>query len=134
MDSTSAATSGLLTGSGIAGLLLGLAYLGRLGLDWLKQRKDGPRVTTTAAVTDAEATNAILLSSLREEREEVQRLSHEVAELRTQNGHLYQQMREQRKDYEREVASLRTHLREVSDQLDALQQRLRTDPPPPDPA
>ena len=130
MDSTSAATSGLLTGSGIAGLLLGLAYLARVVLDWLKQRGEGPRVKTTAAVTDAEATNAILLSSLREEREEVQRLSHEVAELRTQNGHLYQQMREQRKDYEREVASLRTHLREVSDQLDALQHRLQADPPP----
>ena len=88
MDPTSGATSGLLTGGGIAGILVAIAYLGRLALDWLKQRHDGPPARATAAVTDAEATNAILLSSLREEREEVQRLSHEVAELRTPNGHL----------------------------------------------
>lgn len=133
MDPTSGATSGLLTGGGIAGILVAAAYLGRLALDWLKQRHDGPPARTTAAVTDAEATNAILLSSLREEREEVQRLSHEVAELRTQNGHLYQQMRQQRKDYEREVSELRAQLRALTDRLESFQHRLQSDPPP-DPA
>lgn len=133
MDPTSAATSGLLTGGGIAGILVALAYLGRLALDWIKQRHDGPAAKVTAAVTDAEATNAILLSSLREEREEVQRLSHEVAELRTQNGHLYQQMRQQRKDYEREVTELRAQLRALTDRLESFQHRLQADPPP-DPA
>ncbi|HET7388367.1 MAG TPA: hypothetical protein VFJ19_17070 [Nocardioidaceae bacterium] len=120
--------SGILTGGGTAGLIVAVAYVGKIIIDWRKGRP-APGAKATAAVADASATNAILLGSLREEREEVQRLSAEVAELRTQNASLYQQMREQRRDYEAEVAGLRKQLQELTSKVEAFQQRLRTDPP-----
>lgn len=122
-------TQGLLTGGGIAGIIVAVGALGRLGLDWFKQRSDTPLRNTSAAVTDAEATNAMLLSALKEERTEVGRLGKRIKDLETQNGELYQQIRDQRRDYEREVAELRDQLRMVSERLEDFQQRLRTDPP-----
>ena len=111
----------LLTGGGSAAFVVALAYVGRLVFDWWKERGAG-RSARSTAVTDAAAANAVLLASLKEEREEVQRLSAEVAELRTQNAALYQRQREQRAEFEREIASLRG-------QLDDLHERLRNDRP-----
>jgi len=129
VPTVSSTTQGVLTGGGIAGIIVAVVAVGRLTLDWLRQRSDGPVKHTTAAVADAEATNAMLLSSLREEREETARLSVRIEDLETQNGQLYQQIRDQRRDYEREVADLRNQLRTVSERLEEFQQRLRTDPP-----
>lgn len=115
-----------LTGGGSAALVIAIAYAGRLALDWWRESKiPSPTTPATAAVKDAATANALLLSSLREEREETQRLSAEVAELRTQNAHLYQQMRQQRKDYEREVAELRNRLTALTEQVEAFQRKLQ---------
>ena len=121
-----------LTGGGSAALVFALAYVGRLGLDWWRERRTTPTAAgtaATAAVSDAATANALLLASLREEREEVQRLSAEVAEMRTQNAALYQRMREQRAEYEREISALRGQVDDFRRQLDSLQERLRSDMP-----
>lgn len=123
MDVTSA-----LTGGGAGTLVLALAYGYQ---QWAASRRDkrkAPVEATSSAVTDAAAANSLLLASLREEREETQRLSAEVAELRTQNAALYQQMRQQRKDYEREVAGLREQLEAIQTRLGKFESELRTDP------
>lgn len=114
---------------GWAGLLVSLAYIGRLAFDWWRDRRKAPQERTSATVSDAAAANAMLLASLKEEREEVQRLSGEVAELRTQNSVLYQRMRELREQYEREIMQLRGELEEALDRLESLRLRLRTDLP-----
>lgn len=119
----------VLTGGGTAALLVGLAYIGRLGFDWVRDRRKAPIESRSANVSDAAGVNAMLLASLKEERTEVQRLSEEVAELRTQNSALYQQMRELRREYETEVASLRRQLDEASQRLEGFQMRLRTELP-----
>lgn len=114
----------LLTGGGTAALIYALTYAYQ---QWRASRREDK--STTSAVTDAATANSLLLASLREEREEVQRLSTEVAELRTQNAALYQRMREQRREYEREIAGLREQLDGFRAQLDDMQRRLRTDRP-----
>lgn len=121
----------VLTGGGAAALVIATAHLGRLVLDWWRERRTAPQTVATSAVTDAAAANSLLLGALKEEREEVQRLSAEVAELRTQNANVYQKMREQRAEYEKEIAALRTQVDEFRKQLDSLHTRLRTDPPTP---
>ena len=119
----------VLTGGGVAGLMIAAVAVGRLALDWLKERSGEPRAERGAAVSDAATTNAMLLASLKEERESAQQLSAEVAELRAQNAALYQAMREQRRDYEREVGELRKQLTALTKQVDAFQQRLHGDSP-----
>lgn len=124
--------SNILTTGGVASLIVALGYIGKIGIDWRRGRP-APGAKSTAAVSDAQTTNAMLLASLREEREEVQRLSAEVAELRTQNASMYQQMRQVRKDYESEVAGLRKQLASLTAQVEAFQIKLRSDPPLPEP-
>lgn len=120
----------ILTGGGTAALLIALAYAGRLALDWLKERRTGTSAVVSSAVTDAATANSLLLAALQEERIEVQRLSGEVENLRLSNAKLYEQMREQRQEYERELAELRKQLGAVSDRLASLQTRLSTEIPP----
>lgn len=70
----------VVTGGGVVGLLLALSYVGKLLLDWYKtptpprsaQRKDA------AAVTDAQAANAVLTASLLALQGENGRLVHRV--------------------------------------------------------
>lgn len=124
----------ILTGGGAAALVVALAYAGRLGLDAWKERHSAPTAATSSAVTDAATANSLLLAALQEERVEVQRLSGEVENLRISNSRLYEQMRAQRQDYERELSELRQQLTEVSDRLAGLQTRLRDDLPPDHPA
>ena len=124
-------SDGLLTGGGIAGGIASVVLVGRLALDAWRARREHPNTPPriAPAVADAEATNALLLSALREERREVKRLSSRVSELELHNTALYTQIRTQREEYEREVAGLRAQLRDLIDRLDAFQQRLSDDHP-----
>ena len=122
----------VLTGTGSAALVVAVAYAGRLGLDWWRERRTTPTAASraaSAAVGDAATANALLLASLHEEREEVQRLSGRVQELETQNALLYERMRDQGREYEREISALRGQVDEFRRQLDSLQERLRTSDP-----
>lgn len=134
MDGTS-----VLTGGGSAALLLAIVYVGRLALDWWRERTGAPRSETIGAVTDATAANSILLASLHETQERELQLSGQVEELRAQNSLLYDQMRKQRRDHDREMASLRIEYEgklaklqeqvdDFSHQLTDLRQQMRPDP------
>jgi predicted nucleic acid-binding Zn-ribbon protein len=76
-----ASTDALVTGGGIGGLALAVVYVGRLTLDWLRERRTAPTETATAAVTDAATANAALVSSLQLLQAENTRLHARVAQL-----------------------------------------------------
>ena len=117
-------------------------YLAKLFLDWRKTHNDTDQKTAEKRSNDSAWLIEELRASLKEEREDNQANSAEIAELRAQNSHLYQQMREQRSsyeseirklrsDYERTVAQLREQLQDLTTQVEAFQQRLRDEPPTP---
>ena len=117
----------IVTGTGSAGVLLLLYYLGKLTLDWW-QNRDTPRNETAGAVTDAAAANALLLASLRETKEREDQLSGQVENLRSQNARLYEQVRQQRRDHERDMDALRAEYEKeiaaLKSQVDDFAQRL----------
>jgi septal ring factor EnvC (AmiA/AmiB activator) len=119
----------LLAGGGLAGLLTAIAYAYRQIMASRREDDAIPAAASAAAVTDAQATNAMLLAALKSERQEVQQLSREVGELRVANTELYAQLRQQRSEYEAELSALRGQLTEVSERLGVLQSRLSTDLP-----
>lgn len=119
----------LLAGGGLAGLLTALAYAYRQIKAAQNDDETIPAAASAAAVTDAQATNAMLLAALKSERQEVQQLSREVGQLRAANTDLYAQLRQQRAEYETELSALRGQLTEVSDRLAVLQTRLSSDLP-----
>lgn len=64
----------LVTGGGAAAILISVAYMGRLGLDWWRERRKGPSV-----VGDAATVNAMLVTSLEGLQKENGRLVARVA-------------------------------------------------------
>lgn len=117
--------------------LLGWAvyYLVKLILDYRASRGETVSRSAEKRAGDTEWLIEELRASLKDEREDNQATAAEIAELRTQNSHLYQQMREQRKSYEAEITQLRTEyeatvtelrerLQELTAQVEAFQQRL----------
>lgn len=119
----------LLTGGGIAGIVMASVYMGRLGLDWWSTKTAQPRVRSSAAVNDAAAANALLLTALREEREEVQRLSQRVNTVEAENARLYDERRQIRLAYESEIQELRGELNALNDRLESFQQKVRDENP-----
>lgn len=120
----------VLTGGGAGGLVVATAYAYQ---QWRASRREDnaqPRVAATSAITDAATANALLLASLKEEREEVGRLSGRVQELETQNALLYERMRDQRREYEAEIKALRDQVDGFSRKLTQLEARFRNDPTP----
>lgn len=122
----------VLTGGGAGGLIIAVAYAWQQIQASRREKRSEPRNRTHSAITDAEAVNRLLLAGLSEEREEVQRLSGRVMDLETQNALLYERIRDQRRDYEKEIAELRRQLGVVSDRLNEFQERLRNELPPED--
>lgn len=119
----------LITGGGSASLILAVVYAWQ---QWQKSRADRraePRHAVSAAVTDAATANSLLLASLKEEREEVARLSGRVGDLETQNALLYERIRDQRREYEAEIAKLRKQVEGFTRQLSDLQLRIQSDEP-----
>lgn len=80
------ATDELVTGGGLGGIALAVVYVGRLTLDWLRERRKGPVETSTAAVTDAATANAVLLSTVEALQKENGRLNRRVESLETENA------------------------------------------------
>lgn len=117
----------LLTSGGITGLLVVAVYLGRLLLDWRKT-KDDARATMPRAIADAETANALLLSALKEEREDNRRLAGQVEELQVQNSLLWDRLRAQRREYEAEVSELRAQLSDFQQRLEDFQRRIHERP------
>lgn len=80
------ATDQLVTGGGLGGIALAVVYVGRLTLDWLRERRKAPVETSTAAVTDAATANAVLLSTLESVQGENKRLQGRVKTLEDENA------------------------------------------------
>lgn len=121
----------VLTGGGLAGLIIAVGYAGKQAVDFYREH-NASAGSPSQEVTDAVATNAMLVTALKEERTEVQRLSDRVNDLEQQNIGLYDKMRIQREHYEAELQELRGQLKHVSDRLQEMQERLRNEMPPPE--
>lgn len=117
----------VLTGGGIGGLILAVAYAWQQWTRSRQEKRAEPRNAISAAVSDATAANSLLLAALQEEREEVGRLSGRVQELETQNELLYEKIRDQRREYETEIQTLRRQVTEFERRLTEFQTRLRDD-------
>lgn len=120
----------ILTGGGTGGMVVALAFAYQQYQASRRDKRTAPAEANSAAVTDAAAANSLLLASLREEREETQRLSGRIEDLETQNALLYERMRDQRREYEREIAQLRRQVDSVQDQLSQFETKLRRDDAP----
>lgn len=119
----------ILTGGGSGGLVVAMAYAYRQWQASRREHRAEPRTAATSAVTDAAAANSMILAALQEEREDNARNAGRIADLETQNALLYEKLRDQRREYEREIGELRTQLTEVSNRLAGLQTRLRREIP-----
>lgn len=122
-------TPDVLTGSGIAGGAVSLAYAVKLIVEAKRENRGTP-------VADAAAANSVLLSALQEERGARAALADEVDELRQANGDLYEHVQRQRREheaeirdmrqqYEQELQSMREQLLHLTGQLEDLQTRIR---------
>lgn len=100
---------GLITGGGIAGLVVALVYVGRLTLDWLKDRRTAPINAASAHVGDAAAANAVLVASLQSLQAENGRLVKRVQHLETEAER-----------YEAKVTELEGRLSDIAGELAAL--------------
>lgn len=71
----------LIAGGGAAALIIALVYVGRLGLDWLREKRSAPVAKTTAAVTDAAAANAVLVQTVETLQAETSRQARKIKHL-----------------------------------------------------
>lgn len=116
----------VVTGGGTGSLVVALAYAYQQFQAARRDRRAELKGTSSSAVTDAAAVNSMLLATLEDEREEVQRLSGRVQELENQNALLYERIRDQRREYEHRIDELRAQVDSFREQLDALREQLRT--------
>lgn len=104
----------VLASGGVIGLILALAYIGRLLLDWIKERKTDKTVGVTvgiaektAAMSDASTVNAMILSSLEAVTDENGRLRSRVESSEAENARL----RGRIETLENEIAVIAAELR-----------------------
>lgn len=74
-------TDSLVAGGGVAGLIIAVAYIGRLGLDWFKEKRSGDVIEKSTSVTDAATANAVILQTVKALGEENARLQKKVLHL-----------------------------------------------------
>lgn len=79
-------TDQVLAGGGIAGLTIAISYIGRLVLDWVKEKRDGEVVEKSTSVTDAATANAVIIQSLKALGEENSRLQRKVGHLEQESA------------------------------------------------
>lgn len=99
----------LITGGGIAGLLVAATYVGRLGLDWLRDKRSAPTTAASVHVGNAATANAVLVATLEGLQAENSRLVKRVADLEAED---------QRKDDK--IADLEQRLQGIALELSAL--------------
>lgn len=102
-------TTSLLTGGGVAGLLGAAAYLGRLALDWRKEKRAAPRQDAAASITDAATANAVLVQSLDALRAENQRMARKIKHLE-----------DEAEAKDAKIGELERRVQEILDELAAL--------------
>lgn len=78
--------STLVTGSGIAGIIVALVYAGRLTLDWFKERRTGKVASSSAVVGDAATANTILVQTVTSLQGENARLVSRVIYLEAEDA------------------------------------------------
>ena len=76
----------LITGGGVAGLVVSVVYVGRLALDWLKDKRTAPITAASAHVGDAATANAVLVKSLEALQAENGRLVSRVQYLEAEDA------------------------------------------------
>ncbi|MCW2543122.1 MAG: hypothetical protein JWM40_674 [Frankiales bacterium] len=76
----------VLAGGGVAGLVIAVSYIGRLVLDWFKEKRSGDVVEKSTSVTDAATANAVILQSLKALGEENVRLQKKVGHLESESA------------------------------------------------
>lgn len=99
----------LLTGSGAAALIIALVYAGRLGLDWLREKRAAPVARTTAAVTDAAAANAVLVQTVETLQAETSRQARKIRHLE-----------EEAEAKDKKIDELESRLNDIAAELAAL--------------
>lgn len=114
----------LTTGAGLTGAVSAVGYAIKMAWDARQERK-AKALAPSGAVTDAATTSTILLSALKDEREETARLSDEVESLRKENRELYQQLQAERREYEKEIQQLKSELMDMTNRLDELHTRVK---------
>lgn len=122
----------IITGGGAGTLILALAYAWQQWRGSRREDRAEPREAASATVTNAEVTNSMLLASLEDARTRETRLEARVDTLEAQNADLHQRLFDQRREYEREIQTLRQQVAAFEGQLDQLQSRLRAAAPEPD--
>lgn len=107
------------TGGGIAGGIIALVYVGRLALDWWRERKqETPKAAAALAssqVTDAATANAVLVQTVETLQAENGRLSARVQHLEdeaTERNRKITDLENQLASIARELATLRSDPRE----------------------
>lgn len=110
----------LLANGGVAGLLVALAAVAKVGFDWYRDRHDIKNrdhlqelTEGTTAVSDASAANAIVLESLKAVHEENARLTKKVDGLERQNAAKDNQI----KDLQNRVADMRKQVEQLALEL-----------------
>jgi len=102
----------LITGGGITGLAVAIVYMGRLALDWLRDRRSAPINAASAYVGDAATANAVLVKSLEALQAENTRLVSRVQYLEAEDA---------RKDGK--ISELEQRLSAIANELAALKGR-----------
>ena len=96
----------VITGGGVAGLVLSLTYVGRLALDWWRDRHTVSSSTASAHVGDAATANAVLVKTLEGLQAENGRLQARVQHLEAED----QRKADKITELERRLSDIATEL------------------------
>jgi hypothetical protein len=119
------AVGGILAHGGPVALLLAVVWAGKYAIEGFVSWRRSRRQDGGAVMTDAATTNAMLLDALRVERSDNRSKDQRIDELEREVDDLRDQLWQQRREYEHEVAELRSKIQDVTLQLEALQTRIR---------
>lgn len=103
-------------GGGIAGLILSITYVGRLALDWAKERKTGSVSEKSASVTDAATANTVILKSLEAVVAENGRMQRKIKHLEDESAEKDFKI----KDLESRLAGALSQIKDIADELAQL--------------
>lgn len=92
--------------------------------------RKGASEEASSSTNDLATANALLMSSLKSEREEVSKLRVENDGLRKERDDLTDELFDTRRDYEAQLEVIRRQLAGMTLKVDALQAALKQSPPP----
>jgi chromosome segregation ATPase len=99
----------VLTGGGVAGLIVAVAYGLRLVLDWRAKRGDEHRAHTAGAIADAATANATLVQTVETLQRENSRMARKIKHLEDEAA-----------EKDRKIEDLTSRVNEIAAELAAL--------------